>query len=113
MTRTDLDESTTLLGVLLDALLAGLRGHSGRARARVIFAIGSLRGNAGTLVQTAKLGAAFLNCFDLARAAAMTRIAFDAVRLAMLAQAPKSIPAVAIANAGILFALFEESRILA
>ena len=113
MTIGDLDDAVGILDRLLDALLATLSGQAGRQGAALRYAIGDLRADAAAAVQGAALGTPLSACFADARAAGATVVGFEAVRLAMIAEAPLGLAGTIVANAGIRMALAEEASVLA
>ena len=113
MTLSEVNETSAILGVLMTALSATLSAATGTAAADLYYAIGDLQANAGTLIRSGVWGAQVLACFDLALPAGATVADMEAVRLAMEAEAPQSVTAVALTNAGVVMALAEEVKILA
>lgn len=113
MTLGDLDEATAILATLLSALLGTLTGQLGRQGAELRYAVGDLQASAAASLQAGTLGAALLECFALATSAGATVVGMEAVRAAMQAETPSGLPGIAVANAGIRFALAQEARILA
>ncbi len=113
MTIGDLNEAVGILNAMLAALRATLSGQAGRQGAALRYAVGDVQANAAALIGRALLGVPLVNCFALARLAGATLVGMDAVRTAMQAQAPAGLAGIAVANAGIRFALGQETRILA
>ncbi len=113
MTLAELDETTAILGTLLTALSGTLAGATGTPAADLYYAIGDLRANADDIIRAGALGAPLGAAFDLAVAAGATIANLELVRLAMVAEAPVSLSAVALTNAGIQLALAAEVGVLA
>ena len=113
MTFSEVDETVTILHVLLTALSGTLSAATGAPAADLYYAIGDLRSNAATLIQSGVWGAQLLACFDLAVPAGARVADMEAVRLALAAGAPQSVTAVALTAAGVQMALSEEVKILA
>ncbi len=113
MTLSEIEEATAILGTLLAALSGSNAGGSGAASADLYYAVGDLTANAGTLIRSGIWGSRLAACFDFAVAAGATVPGMDAVRLALAAETPQSVTAVALTNAGVVMALGEEVRILA
>ena len=113
MTLGDLDEALGVLGTMLTELLGTQSGQTGRQGAELRYAVGDLRAGAPTLLRSGTLALPLLNCFQLAFYAGATLAGMDAVRAVMQTQAPSGLPGIAVANAGIRFALGREARILA
>lgn len=113
MTLGDLDEATGILATMLTALLATLNGQVGRQGAALRYAVGDLQADAPTLIRAGSIGLPLLNCFQLAYYAGASFAGMDAVRAAMVAQAPIGLPGAILANLGIRYALGRQARILA
>jgi prophage DNA circulation protein len=113
MTRYELDEAVTVLGVVLDALLQTLTGKLNRSQAEVRTAVGALRGSARKAISKAQIGKPLMNCFDLAVGAGATRLEMDAVRKTAIAVPVFGLPAIAIAITSVYFSLIEQARIVA
>ena len=113
MTLAELDETTAILGTLLTALSGTLAGATGTSAADLFYAIGDLQATAETTIRAGALGAPLLAAFDLAFAAGASIANLELVRLAMLAETPVSLSAIALTNAGIQLALAEEVKVLA
>lgn len=113
MTLDEVDETTGILATLLSALSGTIAGAAGQPAADLFYAIGDLRTNAPALIRSGSWGAQLLACFDQAFAAGATVANMELVRLAMEAESPQSVTAVALTNGGIRMALAEEVKILA
>ena len=113
MTIGDLDEALGILDAMLTLLLGTLSGQVGRQGAALRYAIGDLQTAAPSLLQAGTLGLPLLNCFQLATYAGATLAGMERVRVAMAAATPTGLAGIAVANAGIRFALGREARILA
>ena len=113
MSPYEISETTTILGVMMAALSGTLTAATGTAAADLYYAIGDLQANAATLIGSGVWGAQVLACFDLAVPAGASIADMEVVRLAMAAQSPLSVTAVALTNAGVQMALVEEVKILA
>ena len=113
MSVDELDEATAILATMMTALRGTLAGATGTPAADLYYAVGDLLANAPTLYQTSALGTPLAGCFALAVTAGATVIDMEAVRIAMMAEAPINLAGIATANAGIQMALASEVRILA
>lgn len=113
MTIGDLEEAVSILDAMLTSLLATLSGQAGRQGAALRYAVGDVQATGPALINAAQLGVPLVNCFALARIAGASLVGMDAVRAAMQAQAPTGLAGIAVANAGMRFALGQEARILA
>ena len=113
MTIDEINESTSILATMMTALSGTLSAATGTAAADLYYAIGDLQANAGTLIRSGVWGAQLLACFDLSVAAGATIANMELVRLAMVAEDPQSVTAIALTNAGIRLCLIEEVKILA
>jgi hypothetical protein len=113
MTLGEKDEAVQVLKTMLGALLGTLSGQTGRPGALMRHAVGDLQASAADQISAGTLGLPLLNCFMLAYYAGATLAGMDGVRAAMVATTPVGLPAAAVANAGIRFALGREARILA
>lgn len=111
MNVIDRTQAVLLLGRMLDAIASVTRDATGLAAANLRAAIGSLRADAAADIEAGAVGDALANCFDLARQAGATLDEMARVRSAAEAEAPKGIPATAIVNAAIRFALIQEALI--
>lgn len=113
MTPDDLNEAVAVLGRMLDALASCAPTQRGRPGSDLRRAIGDLRADAAMLIAAATLSATLINCFTLARLAGATLLTMGAVRTEIEGEMPAGLAGVAVAQAGIRFALAQEARIVA
>jgi hypothetical protein len=113
MTLSDLQEALGIVTALGNALGATLSGPNvGRPGSLLRQAVGNLEANAEASLRAGAIGAQISACFDLAWQAGASFAAFGQVAAAMLAQAPLGLTGVAVANAGIRFALCKQALIV-
>ena len=113
MTLDELAETDAILATMMTALSGTLAAATGTAAAELLYAIGDLRANGGTYLRAGAIGATVLNCFELSFAAGATIANMELVRLAMVAETPQSVSAVAVTNLCVQLSLAEEVKILA
>ena len=113
MTLDEISEAKTILATMLSALGNTLAGATGTPAADLLYGIGDLEANADTYLRAGAIGAPLLACFNDAVAAGATIASMELVRLAMEAEVPQSVSAVALTNSGIRMALAAEVQILA
>ena len=113
MMLAELEETQAILATMMTALSGTLTGATGTTAANLRYAIGDLLADADTLIRSASLGTPLLAVFDMSFAAGATIPTMELVRLALVAQAPVSLSAIALTNVGIQMALAEEVKILA
>lgn len=113
MTLNEISETQSVLATLLTALSGTLSAATGTAAANLYYAIGDLSANAGALIRSGVWGTNLLGVFNLSIAAGATIATMEQVRLAMVAEAPQSVTAVALTNAAMQMALGAEVQILA
>ena len=113
MTLDEVAETKAVLGVMMTALSGTLVGATGTPAADLLYAISDLTANADTLIRGGVWGAQLLDAFDLSVAAGATIANMEAVRLALAAETPQTVTAVALVGAGTRMALACEVTILA
>ena len=112
MTVDQLNEALAVLDTMLSGLLTAAPGGSGYPNADLFWAVGTLQAGAPAALQAGQLSAPLSNCFNLAITSGATLAGMQAIEAAMQAETPVGIPAQAVANAGVRYALIAESQIL-
>jgi hypothetical protein len=112
MNRTDAREAAGLVDRMLANLIATVPGK-GRAGSDARTAIGDTRTHAFKLLINDAIGPPLDECFVLARQAGSTLQQIETVRQAVEAEAPVSLGATLLKNAGIRFCLATQGAIIA
>jgi prophage DNA circulation protein len=112
MTQADLNEATSSLQQMLDAINAVAIDSTSSAAGLLRQATGSLRAGAASAIIAANVGSSLVNVFMQLRLAGASFLAVDAIRAQALALAPVSAIAGVIVDAVMLQALVCECRIL-
>lgn len=113
MTGQEAAEAAAIVARFAAAALGTAPGGSGRTGAELRRACGALTTAAEMRLRAGTLAAAMQEVVDLARQAGAGLVAMGRVRLAMLAEAPSGLSAIAVVQAGVRLALAQESRIVA
>jgi len=107
-----IDEAIAVLNDMLKDLLASVPSQFGLNGSDLRRQVGDLMAYAEPLIRSATLGAPLLGCFEAARLAGATIDGMDLIRQHLLNQTPKGKAAIAVVQAGILFSLVEDSKII-
>jgi len=111
MKRLDANEAAPLLDRMMAALL-GTVPNKGRPGAQARTVIGDIRANALSLLLADELGPPLDAVFDLVRQTGATWQAIEAVRQGIAQEAPRSLGAILVQNAGIRLCLATEATII-
>jgi hypothetical protein len=105
------DEGAAVIDHMLTALMDGMPS-SGRPGAELRRLVGALKVDTAASINNATVGTELQACFDAALAAGATLVNMDNVRIAMLKETPQYYIGAAMACAGIIFSLVEQTRMI-
>ena len=105
MTRSAMLEASGILTRLVAALRDASPGQQGRAGSDLRRAAGALIAGAEKAILSGTLGADLLAIFQLATAAGVEFFPMDRIRQKLLTENPAGLPAIAVTQAGVRFAL--------
>lgn len=108
----EVKEAVDIINRMLDNLSLAVAGKVGRLGADFRRAVGDLRVEAENFIRLAALGEPMLNCFNLAREAGASIFLLEPVRIGLQNETPEALIAVAVTQAGILYTLSQEARIV-
>jgi len=107
-----IDEAVAILNGMLQDVLASVPQQFGHPFANLQEQVGALIAGADVAIRSGMLSAPLYACFEAARAAGATLNGMEKVRQDLLLQNPQSVPGIAVQQAGIVFALVEDSKII-
>lgn len=110
--RSETDEAYAIAARVMQALV-DFPNSGGLAAASMRVAVGIFLAKFYDYVTTKSVGTEMLGCFEAARLAGASVFSMDNVRASAMAEAPMHGLGVGVCNASIIFALAEQSKIIA
>jgi prophage DNA circulation protein len=105
------DEAVAIIDRMLTALMDGMP-ITGRPGSDLRKLVGALKANSAAAINNGTVGTQLQACFDTALAAGATLPNMDNVRIAMLKETPQYFIGAAMACAGVIFSLVEQTRMI-